>query len=84
MVEVTKAYELETLHNSFASDSLPFWWAVTGLDYYETYIDRIKDVSARALVDYASNYIVNKPFVIGVLLSPQDRASLDLKESDLI
>jgi hypothetical protein len=36
------------------------------------------------LVNYASDYIVDKPFVIGVLLSPQDRASLDLKESDLI
>jgi zinc protease len=84
MVEVTRAYELETLHNSFASNSLPFWWAVTGLDYYETYIDRIKNVSERVLVNYASDYIVDKPFVIGVLLSPQDRASLDLKESDLI
>ncbi|MDY6986068.1 MAG: pitrilysin family protein [Candidatus Thermoplasmatota archaeon] len=82
MVEVTRAYELEALHNSFAPSSLPFSWAVTGLDYYASYVDNIKDVSIEDITKYASNYIVDKPFVIGVLLNPQ--SSLRLEESDLI
>jgi len=84
MVEVGRAYELEALHNSFAPSSLPFWWAVTGLDYYINYIENIKDVSIEDMMEYASDYIVDKPSVIGVLLSSEDRASLGLKESDLI
>jgi zinc protease len=84
MVEVGRTYELEELHNSFAPSSLPFWWAVTGLDYYINYIDNLKRVNVDDIIECASEYIVDKPFVIGVLLSSEDRASLGLKESDLI
>jgi zinc protease len=84
MVEVSRAYELESLHNTFAPDSLPFSWAVTGLDYYLSYIDNMKEVTIDDLISYASGYVVGKSCVTGVLISPEDRATLDLKGSDLI
>ena len=63
---------------------LGFWWAVTGLDYFFSYVDMMAKQTPDDLRRYASKYIVGKPHVTGILLSPETRRALKLTEAELI
>jgi zinc protease len=60
-----------------------FWWSVLDLDYFIGYVDNMAKQSPEDLRRYAARYIVGKPRVTGVLLSPQARRSLNLTEAEL-
>ena len=62
---------------------LGFWWAVTGLDYFYGYTDMMAKQTPADLRRYARTYIIGKPHVVGVLLSPQVRRRLGLTEAEL-
>ena len=62
---------------------LGFWWAVTGLDYFFGYVDTMAKQTPDDLRRYATRYIVGKPRVTGVLLSPETRRAIRLTESEL-
>jgi zinc protease len=62
---------------------LGFWWAVTGMDYFFGYMDMMAKQTPDDLRRYATKYIVGKPHVTGVLLSPQARRALNLTEATL-
>jgi len=62
---------------------LGFWWAVTGLDYFFGYVDTMGRQTPEDLRSYASKYIVGKPRVAGVVLSPETRRALKLTEAEL-
>jgi zinc protease len=62
---------------------LGFWWAVTGLDYFYGYVDTMARQTPDDLRSYASRYIVGKPRVTGVVLSPETRRALKLTEAEL-
>lgn len=62
---------------------LGFWWAVTGLDYFYGYVDTMAGQTPADLVRYAERYIVGKPHVIGVLLSPEAQQGVQLTPADL-
>ncbi|HKH94098.1 MAG TPA: pitrilysin family protein [Gemmatimonadaceae bacterium] len=62
---------------------LGFWWAVTGLDYFFGYVDTMARQTPEDLRSYASKYIVGKPRVAGVVLSPETRRTLKLTEAEL-
>ena len=66
------------------AQQLGFWWAVTGLDYFYGYVDTMAKQSAADLQRYATKYIVGKPHVTGVLLSPQARSALNLTPKSLV
>jgi hypothetical protein len=55
-----------------------------GLDYFMGYVDSMAAQDVDDLRGYAAKYIVGKPYVIGVILSPQDRQALALDERDLL
>jgi zinc protease len=61
-----------------------FWWAVASLDYFMGYVDNMGARTTTDLAAYARRYIVDKPHVIGVLLSPGDQRSLNLTEASLL
>jgi zinc protease len=63
---------------------LGFWWSVAGLEYYMGYIDNMARRTPADLRAYAHTYIVGKPHVTGVLLSPEDRKTLNLTKEELI
>jgi zinc protease len=63
---------------------LGFWWAVTGLDYFFDYVDNMAHQTPADLRSYASKYIVGRPHVVGVLLSPQARDALKLTPAQLL
>jgi zinc protease len=62
---------------------LGFWWAVTGLDYFFGYVDTMAKQTPDDLRRYATRYIVGKPRVTGVILSPETRRALKLTEAEL-
>jgi zinc protease len=65
------------------SHQLAFWWAVTGLDYFFGYVDTMARQTPEDLRGYASKYIVGKPRVTGIVLSPETRRTLKLTEAEL-
>jgi zinc protease len=66
------------------AQQLGFWWAVTGLDYFFGYVDTMAKQTPNDLQAYADKYIVGKPHVVGVLMSPDVRRSLNLTPSALL
>jgi zinc protease len=64
--------------------TLGFWWSVAGLEYYMGYVDNMAKQTLDDLRAYARKYIVGKPRVVGVLLSPEDRRASAITERDLI
>ena len=75
---------MESLERSSGfAHQLGFWWAVTGLDYFFGYVDTMANQTPEDLRRYASRYILGKPRVTGVLVSPETRRALKLTESEL-
>ena len=69
--------------SSFAQ-TIGFWWSVASLEYYMGYVDNMASQTVTDLQSYADRYIVNKPRVTGILISPQDRRALGLTEAQLL
>ena len=63
---------------------LCFWWAVTGLEYFYGYTDRMAKQTPEDLRRYARTYIIGKPRIVGVLLSPEMRQRLGLTTTELV
>ena len=73
---------INALYEREQSDSwahtVGFWWAVAGLDYYRNYVPNMQRVTRQDIARYVQTYIIGKPFVTGVLVSPETRARLNL------
>ena len=69
--------------SSFAQ-TIGFWWSVASLEYYMGYVDNMASQTASDLKSYVDRYIIGKPRVTGVLISPQDRRAIGLTEAQLL
>jgi zinc protease len=76
--------ELNLERASGFAHQVGFWWAVTGLDYFFGYVDNMAKQRPTDLAAYAAKYIVGRPHVTGVLLSPGARRALNLTSADLV
>lgn len=76
--------ELNLERASGFAHQIGFWWAVTGLDYFLGYVDTMARQRPTDLASYASKYIVGKPHVTGVLISPGDRRAINLTPAALV
>jgi zinc protease len=79
---VTSAFDRERA-SGFAH-TLGFWWSVASLEYYMGYVDYMAQQTLDDLRAYARRYIVGKPHIAGVLISPDARQSLKLTPTDLV
>ncbi len=79
---VSSAFGLERA--SELTHTIGFWWAVASLDYFMGYVDNMARQSLTDLKRYADLYIVNKPRVISILISPEDRKALGLTDADIL
>jgi zinc protease len=61
-----------------------FWWAVTGLDYYRDYVSKMQKVTPADLAAYARKYIIGKPHVTALLVSPQAREQMKFTADQLM
>jgi zinc protease len=55
---------------SSLSMQLTYWWASTSLDYFTDYVDNVMKVSRQDIANYAAKYMKNKPYVAGMVISP--------------
>jgi zinc protease len=60
--------------------TLAFWWPVTGLDYYDGYLDNLKKTGLPEVRAFVKKWLVDKPYVGGILLSPEDAKKAKLKD----
>ncbi len=70
----------ENRPSSFIKD-VGFWWAVTGLDYYESYVNELSKVTLDDVRAFAKQYFVGKSQVTSVLLSEEDAKKLKLVDN---
>ncbi|HYX32077.1 MAG TPA: pitrilysin family protein [Oligoflexus sp.] len=70
----------ENRPSAFIKD-VAFWWAVTGLDFYENYVTELSKVSLDDVRAFAKKYFVGKTAVTSVLLSEEDAKKLKLTDN---
>ncbi|HEY5948211.1 MAG TPA: pitrilysin family protein [Kofleriaceae bacterium] len=51
--------------------TLTFWWTTASLEYYLGYIDHLYKVTPADAVKLVDRWMTNKPYVAGVMLSPE-------------
>lgn len=74
-------YDSEQL--STFSQTLAFWWASTGLDYYETYLNNLSKVTRADINEYLNKYLFNKNYVLGVAMSQDAMQQIHLEPTKL-
>jgi zinc protease len=79
---INALYEREQSTNW--AQTVGFWWAVAGLDYYRNYVPNMQRVTKLDIARYARTYIIGKPFVTGVLISPEARAKIKLTPESIL
>ena len=57
---------------------------MTGIDYYQSYIDNIQQVTDEDIAHFVNTYLKDKPYVTGVLINPQARAAAGLTTETLL
>jgi zinc protease len=78
---VTSAFGREQA-SAFAH-TLGFWWSVASLEYYMGYVDNMANQNTADLRAYANRYIIGKPHVTGVLISPDGQRQIHLTVDEL-
>jgi zinc protease len=76
--------ELSLERASGFAQQVGFWWAVTGLDYFMGYVETMARQTPTDLQSYAGKYIIGKPHVTGVLISPEARRAINLTPAQLL
>jgi zinc protease len=79
---VTSAFDRE--RSSGFAHTLGFWWSVASLEYYMGYVDYMAQQTIGDLRAYARRYIVSKPRITGILISPEARQALKLAPESLV
>ena len=60
---------------------IAFWWAVTGLDYYDRYQDNLKKIGLPEVQAFVRKWLLKKPHLTGILLSPENAQKVRLSDS---
>ena len=74
-------YESEGL--SDFCKTISFWWASTGLDYYEGYLDNLAHITRKDINDYLKKYVIGKPFLLALGISGSDAATYSIDPRQL-
>jgi zinc protease len=81
-VRVAETYGREQA-STFAH-TVGFWWAVSGLDYYLDYVDEMQEVDTGDFAEFANQWMVGKPRVTGLLISPEALQATGITVNDLL
>ena len=66
------------------AETLGFWWASTGIDYFRGYQPTLAAVTRADIARYLQTYILGKPRVTLVLLSPDAQQHIQLKLEEVL
>jgi zinc protease len=79
--QLTVDYKLQRNKPSEYTNNLAFWWAVTGLDYYDSYLDNLRKVTLEDIRSFIRTYMIGKPRVISLFLSPDDAKAIGMEDN---
>lgn len=65
-------YKMDLERPSAYAKNLAFWWATSGMDYYDNYIPNMEKVTLEDIRKFVKKYLINKPYVGITLLNPDD------------
>ncbi len=82
LLEASDLYDREKL--SSYTHVIAFWWSSAGLDYFQTYLKRLRATSRDDIRRYVTTYIQGKPHVALALLSPESLKASGLTSDILI
>jgi len=74
-------YKMELNKPSAFGKTMAFWWATTGLDYYDTYLPGMEKVSLKDVQAVIKKYLINKPYVATTLLNPKDAVTAKMPDN---
>ncbi|MBC7474120.1 MAG: insulinase family protein [Candidatus Sericytochromatia bacterium] len=77
-IEISYAYKKESSQD-YATNSLGYWWAMSGLNYYNSYVSNVKNVSKKDIEKALNKYVFDKKYVMGLLISKEDQAKNNVK-----
>lgn len=61
--------------------SLTFWWGVTGLEYYDGYLESLRKTGLPEIRAFVKKWLIDKPYIAGTLLSPKDAKDAKIKDT---
>ena len=61
-----------------------YWWTIADLDYYATYIDRLRAVTRQEVQAYVNKWIIGRPSITGLLRSTEMRDQVKLTNEVLV
>lgn len=82
LIEVNEIYSREK--PSEYAHTVSFWWASTGLDYYASYVEKVKAVTRADIKCYIDKYMKSRPRVVAVMISAADQARIGLNKEMLL
>jgi zinc protease len=68
--------------SEFCKD-IAFWWASTGLDYYEGYLGNLAKINRKDIKNYIDKYLTGKPYILGLAIGEHSLEGLKLEPSML-
>lgn len=74
-------YKYEKNKPSEYIKTVAFWWAITGLKYYSSYLENMKKVTPSDIRAFVFKYFINKPKLSTVFLSPKDAKQINEKDN---
>jgi zinc protease len=57
--------------------TVTFWWASASIEYYTSYIEKLKQVTRQDIKKYVATYIKGKPRITGFLTTKEGRPALE-------
>jgi zinc protease len=73
-LEVAHIYDMERA--SSRVHTVGYWWAVADLDYDTSYVERVRQVTRTDIQRFLQRYVLERPAVTGILLSPGMRETI--------
>lgn len=61
--------------------NMAFWWAVTGLDYYDHYQDNLRKVGLEEVQAFVRTWLLKKPHLTAILMSPESAQKARLTDT---
>ncbi len=74
-------YKMELNKPSAFGKTMAFWWATTGLNYYDSYISGMEKVTFKDIDAVIRKYLIGKPYVAVTLLNPKEAEIAKLKDN---
>ncbi len=74
-------YKMELNKPSAFGKTMAFWWATTGLDYYDGYLPGMAKISLKDVQAVIKKYLISKPYVATTLLNPKDAVTAKMPDN---